>query len=266
LLDMVRATSIPGQSTGQQNFRETQHLFSAYIRNPTDNPPPDDIELRRMEIYKTLFINNMESLVETCFPVLRKLLGDARWHSLIRDFYVDHSCETPYFSEVPEEFLEYLQDERGDVEGDFPFMFELAHYEWVEMALETMDVSFSPVVNQDPTQDVMSEVFTLSPLVWPLHYQYPVHLISESYLPVDAPEEVTYLSVYRDESDLVKFTEINAITFRLMQLLEDNDSFTVEDHLSQISSEMTHVGLDAVMTGGKEIIDDFLSRGWLFRS
>ena len=41
-------------------FQETQYQFAAYIRDPEHQPIPDQLESRRMAIYRDLFFNNIE--------------------------------------------------------------------------------------------------------------------------------------------------------------------------------------------------------------
>ncbi len=116
------------------DFKAKQLEFASYIRDPENNPAPADVKQQRMDMYRELFFNNIEGFLSANFPVLRKILDGSRWIELVQDFYAKHPCKSPYFSEIPEEFLEYLQNERNNAD-DLPFMFELAHYEWVEMAL-----------------------------------------------------------------------------------------------------------------------------------
>ncbi len=116
------------------DFKAKQEEFAAYIRDPENNPAPPDVKEDRMKMYRQLFFNNVDDFLAGNFPVLRKLLDDSSWRSLVQDFFSTHQCETPHFSEIPEEFLSFLEHER-DKSNDFPFILELAHYEWVEMAL-----------------------------------------------------------------------------------------------------------------------------------
>ena len=120
-------------------FMQRQYEFAAHIRDPDNQPAPDDIEDRRMGIYRELFYNNVEGFLSSSFPVLRKLMDDASWHAMARDFYARHRCHSPLFLEIPREFLNYLQHERIDQADDLPFLWELAHYEWVELALSVAD-------------------------------------------------------------------------------------------------------------------------------
>ena len=116
------------------DFKSKQDEFAAYIRDPENNPVPADVKEQRMVMYRELFFNNIEGFLSGNFPVLRKILNDRQWFALAQDFFAKHPCKSPHFSQIPEEFLDYLQNERDSSE-DLPFMLELAHYEWVEMAL-----------------------------------------------------------------------------------------------------------------------------------
>ena len=40
-------------------FQQTQYQFAAYIRDPEHQAIPDQIESRRMAIYRDLFFNNI---------------------------------------------------------------------------------------------------------------------------------------------------------------------------------------------------------------
>ncbi|MFP6834742.1 MAG: putative DNA-binding domain-containing protein, partial [Pseudomonadales bacterium] len=114
-------------------FRELQLDFAAHIRNPDANPRPDGIEARRMQIYLDLFYNNIEGFLANGFPITKKLLGSALWHQVARDFVDRHASESPYFLEISQEFLTYLElAKRADLPD---FIIELCHYEWVELAL-----------------------------------------------------------------------------------------------------------------------------------
>ena len=97
-----------------ERLSELQRQFAAHIRNPSSEPAPSDVEGRRMEIYRNLFFNNVRSLLAWNFPVIRKLYSDENWSQLVREFYVEHQARTPLFPELPREFLQYLQEQRGE--------------------------------------------------------------------------------------------------------------------------------------------------------
>lgn len=96
----------------------------------------------------------------------------------------------------------------------------------------------------------------LSPLVWPLSYQYPVHKISRNFQPQKPEAEPVCLIVYRDSNDEVGFMETNPVTNRLLQLIQEIPENTGRQHLQQIAEEMQHPNPNAVISGGLEIMEN----------
>ena len=115
--------------------RAAQYAFAAHIRDPEHAPAPADVEPRRMAVYTELFYNNIESLLAANFPVIRRLHDDDAWHERVRDFYREHRSRTPLFTEIAREFIRHLERRAESGAGDPPFLLELAHYEWSELAL-----------------------------------------------------------------------------------------------------------------------------------
>lgn len=232
------------------NFKSTQQEFAAYIRNPHTNPAPADVKPERMAMYRQLFYNNIDSFLASTFPVLRKILNDVQWQALTEDFFANHHNQSPFFSEIPEEFLAYLQNERNSA-NDFAFMFELAHYEWVEMALSIAKEIISP---PQPITDPLQAQLKLSPLAWPLAYQYPVHTIAPDFLPGTPPEQPTFLVVYRNPDDDVNFIEITPLTYRLLEIIEQNEGIQTEDALNQVTDELKPANPDIIKNGGLHVL------------
>ncbi|MDH3643359.1 MAG: putative DNA-binding domain-containing protein [Gammaproteobacteria bacterium] len=206
------------QGSNLPGFREHQLDFASHIRNPQENPRPDDIDPRRMQIYLDLFYNNIERFLANGFPITKQVLGDELWHRVARDFVHRHPSDSPYFLEISQEFLTYLdQAERDDLPD---FVLELCHYEWVELALSVAEEEI-PTEGIDSTGDLLAGRVVVSPLIWALSYRYPVHQIGPGFQP-DAPsDEPTQLVVYRRRDDRVRFLEANAVTIRLLELLAE---------------------------------------------
>lgn len=242
-----------------RRLRESLTAFAAHLRNPERNPPPGDLEDRRLEIYRGLFFRNIRNFLSSNFPVLRKLHDAEAWDRLTREFYDRHRSATPLFPEIPREFLRYLQDEREPREEDPPFMLELAHYEWVELAL-SLDEEDIDAIPADPEGDLLESMPVLSPLAWPLSYRYPVHRISPEYQPQEAPEQPTHLLVYRTRNDTVKFMSLNPVTLRMVQLLKDSQLSSGLDVLKQLAQEMSHPDPQVVIAGGRQVLQDLRSR------
>lgn len=240
-------------------FQQLQEAFTRHMRDPDNAPAPAGVEDRRMAIYRDLLFNNVQTFLAGCFPVLRKISSDAVWHGLMRDYFRMHRAHTPLFPKMPQEFLQYLEQERGTRPGDYPFLPELAHYEWVETALifDSRNLDFSAL---EPAGDLLNGVPVISPLAMPLAYKYPVHRICRDYLPETAPEQPTYLVVYRDRDDKVGFLELNPVSARLLELMQQADGRAGRVLLQQIAAELRHPDADAVERGGAEILEDLRRR------
>ena len=242
-----------------ENLAKLQKQFAAHIRSPLKSPAPSDVEDRRMEIYRNLFYNNIRSLLSWNFPVIKKLLSSEDWAQLVRDFYIEHRAKTPMFPELPREFLQYIQDKRQDREGDLPFLLELAHYEWVELAL-SLDEDEIDEVRADPDGNLLEGVPVLSPLAWSLSYRYPVHRISPEFQPKEAPEQATHLLVYRNREDQIKFMQLNVVSALLMQLMKDETNRSGHDLLNEIVSKLNHSKPEVVIAGGTQLLTDLYKR------
>jgi hypothetical protein len=202
-------------------FQETQYRFAAHIRDPGHCPAPEGIEDRRLAIYRELFFNNLQTLLSSSFPVLKKLHKPEKWAALVREFMVRHRAHTPYFLEIPREFLEFLQHEHEPAADGFPFLLELAHYEWVEVALSVAALS-DDLSEIDPDGDFLDGVPVKSALAWLLCYRFPVHRISSDFLPQGPGEQPTWLVIHRKPDLTMGFMELNPVSARLLERIGDN--------------------------------------------
>ena len=247
----------------QRSFQDKQYAFAAHIRDPEHRPAPDGIEDRRMEIYRKLFFNNLRNLLAKNFPVLRKLHSDEHWGRFIREFMQKHHAKTPYFLELPEEFLNFLRNEYEHQDDDFPFLIELAHYEYIELALSIATETNNPD-NVDPDGDLLSNIPVKSALTWVYAYQYPVHRISKEFQPKVPEEQPIFLAVFRDSDDRVGFLELNSVSAALLNAIEDNDAGRSGDELlREIAANIKYEKVDAFVQHGATTLNEMRELGIL---
>lgn len=234
-------------------FQAFQFEFARHIRDPKVNPCPRGVPARRMKIYNELLFNNLEGFLLACFPVLRQILGKRKWTALVRDFFAGHRCRTPFFRQIPDEFVQYLQTGRGVRETDPPFLFELAHYEWIELALSVSNQDTPAGI--DPQGDLLAGVPVLNPVRSLLRYAYPVHRIGPRFKPAAPAPEPTHLLVFRKMDYAVRFIHLNPVSARLIALL-DAGNLTGRQALARIAKELKHPAPDTVIAGGQEILEN----------
>jgi len=243
--------------TDERRLEDLQRRFAAHLRDPATAPAPEGIEDRRLQVYRELFFDNISASLAGTFPVLHAILGTERWTRLARDFYRDHRCHTPLFLEIPLEFVGYLGEERGARPDDPPFLYELAHYEWVELAL-AVDEQDLATVNADPAGDLLAGVPVLSPLAWPLAYRFPVHRLAPQYQPAEAPAEPSFYVARRDRRDQVGFMHVNAVTLRLVERLQQPAELTGAAQLEALADELPQVERAVVRAGGAAALRELL--------
>lgn len=240
-------------------FQRYQQAFAAHIRDPKRNPRPAGVPARRMRIYNELLLNNLDGFLLACFPVSRRILGKRQWNRLVRDFFSEHACQSPIFRKIPEEFVQYLQQERQAREDDPPWLPHLAHYEWIELALSVSPLDMTGV-HAYPDGNLMTGPPCLNPVHAVCRYPYAVQGLSPK-TKAATPLETTILA-HRDHEDVVRFIEINPVTARLVELLTPGE-LTGAAALEQIAAELQHPSPEAVIQGGIAILNQLRAANFI---
>lgn len=240
------------------SFQQTQRAFAQIIRDPKKSKVPRGINNRGVSIYQSLVFNNIEACLIACFPTMRAVLGKRQWTALVRDFLSCHRCQTPLFREVPNEFLEFLCVTRGLVSGDYPFLLELAHYEWVELALSVAVEAVPDGINR--AGDLLDERLVMNPVLTLSSYVYAVPLIGKRFKPVLPADERLYILAFRNDRFIVEFIKLNAVAARLLTILIQCGG-TGREALERMAQELHGTKIAAIMAGGSDILENLRSQG-----
>jgi len=235
-------------------FQTFQMDLGRHLRDPRHVPRPHGVPARRMAVYNKLLFNNLTGFLDACFPVCRSILGETRWRRLNRTFYRDWRSQTPWFREIPREFVRYLQS--AEIRQPLPrWLPELAHYEWAELAVDVMTVTVPPY---DPQGDLLAGWPLCNPALMNLDYAWPVQDIGPDHRP--CKPQATHLLVFRDAEDRVRFASINPVTARLLHLLTSGQ-LTGRAACLIIAGELQHADPEAVVRFGADILDDLRRQG-----
>lgn len=240
------------------SYQEIQHRFMAHIREPDKHPVPEGIEDRRMAIYRELFFNNIEGFISSGFPVLKTLYSPDDWQALIRRFFVEHDCKSPYFLDIAGEFVHYLSHGYEKTTVDPIFMIELAHYEWVEL-----DVS---ICQQDDDETLIDTDLDAVPLYFSqtarnLSYQFAVQQISVEYQPHQPNDLPSYFVVYRDLSDEVQFLITNPMTALLLSLIEASPAIRFGQLCYQVVQQAPQFSYEQISQGAQQTLLALAQKG-----
>jgi len=230
-------------------FQAYQRQFTQHIRDPKNQPRPANVPAKRMAIYTEIVYNNIEGTLASCFPVTKKILSVRRWQQLVRGFMAHHQASTPFFREIPEQFLMHLENVSLKDCKLPAFLPSLMHYEWVELAL-SVQAGSTNTDNIDAESDkLLEKPLVISPTLYLLQYDYPVHLISPDYQPKQKSAPPTYLLVFRNLEHQIKFMELNPMTFQLVALLQE-ESLTGQVALEKLAKSHPQISTEVIMQFG----------------
>ncbi len=242
----------------QPKFQKIQESFAAHLRDPLNVLAPEGIQETRLQIYRDLFYRNIEGFIANALPVCSQVLGNNRWHELVRDFYAQHCCLSPYFLDVSREFIDYLWLER-DSDREPAFLKELALYEWLDLHVQISDVEPAAY---DASGDVLLGCPFVSPWLVLQSFTYSVQDIRVGSTSIDPLPIPIFLLVYRDLQDSVQIVELNAVSARCLSLLQCQPSITGQEMLNMVADELAYddVGRQQFLSFGAEILQQWHSK------
>ncbi|WLG25349.1 putative DNA-binding domain-containing protein [Pseudomonas sp. FP1154] len=215
-----------------QTLQQQQQALTRYLRDPDHCPIPPGMDVARAQVYRELIFENMRALLSGTFPVLVSVLGQEAWRACVRRFLREHRCLAPRFADISGEFVGYLAARQSPDEP--AFMAELAHYEWVEMALLQAQAESLPASDEAALLD---RPLRVSPLAWPLAYLWPVHHLAPGHQPTTPPPQPTLLLVRRTPGFAVRFSELSPLAWRLLQRIEQFPGLAGRDQLLALARE-----------------------------
>lgn len=239
-------------------FQALQRQFLAHLRDQVQ-PLPTGFAEQRVGIYVDLLYNKFNESLELCFPVTCALLGEVAWQRKLKAFIAQHRCLSPYYRQIPDEFMDYLQTETAS-DPDFPFLLELAHFEWIEMVLAIAEAEPLETFNNTDINNWLDTYPVFVPVLHLLHYAYPVQRINLDYQPSEPPEQATHILGFRDQQDIVQFMALNPATARFIELLQSTGC-TVRDAMQQIATELQHPEPSALYAFGIDTLVDLMRQG-----
>ena len=245
--------------TGTLDLQAQLDTIARYVRSPNTQPGPPGIEPRRLKLYGDLLFNNVEGLLAGNFPVIRQTLGDTGWHALVQKFFAAHRSQTPLFTRIGQELIDFL----GSVDGQDPqrpWLAELAHYEWVELGLQLSDAALP---EHDPHGDLLAGVPLLSPLAWPLAYHWPVSRIGPDFQPDNAPPEPTLVLLQRASDGKVQFSSLSPLLFQLLERIGTNTTLSGRELLAQLAREAGQDDVYSFIDAARPLLQQLHEQGVL---
>ena len=164
---------------------------------------------------------------------------------LLTHTHLDHIAGMPFFPPVFKagsairlwagHLGDHAQVVRDEHDRHPVFLLELAHYEWIELALTVSNLD-EQLAEPDVQGDLIEGRPFLNPVLANLAYQYPVHRIRPRVKVVATP---TFLLVFRDAGFNMRFIEQSNVSARLLGLLESG-TLSGREAVARLADEIGH--------------------------
>lgn len=207
------------------DFQQTQAEFTHWLRQPESAPLPAGVLPARMSTYRELLFNNVISFVDITFPVAKALLPEALWQRLTTHFFADYHCHSPFFYDISLHFREFVAALIWPELADCPWLTELLHYEWTELAAdiaEEPNASIAPgcVLADESLWSQADAGITLAMPAWPLAYQWPVASLTVETDPAELHMQAQAVVLWRNQDDRVRSLVVEPLTAWLVERIQ----------------------------------------------
>jgi hypothetical protein len=175
----------------------------------------NEIDKEGVKLYAGLMNFGHNDVMLSIYPGCAKLL-DEKWEDVVDHYLEKYPPEHFNLNQLARRFPEYLTRYGERHLKRFPYLAELADYEWIE--LELMEADRPVQVNGFQSLTTPEHFENLAPVVNQVlvvrEYQYPItsvvdHLEDDCCLPRDVEPAKTFVAIYRDpDSNLCRFLEV----------------------------------------------------------
>ena len=192
-----------------------------------------------------------------CWPAACRTCDSSwarRWRDTVEHYYARHTCQTPLFPRIADEFAAWLAVQ--DTLALPGWAAELAHYESTRQSLYIEARDAGRLLQRVPED---SDVLAVSPLARVLGYQWPVH---EDEGPGSVLSAAPTLLLIRRLADFsLQVEQLSPLAYALLSVFGD-DGAPVDEAL-QVLSETHGVATDALRVACAPVLDELCAAGVL---
>ncbi|MBX9693767.1 MAG: DNA-binding domain-containing protein [Cyanobacteria bacterium] len=188
-----------------------------------------DIDRRGVALYAKLIQRGRMEVMDSIYPACAMVLGK-HWIGAVEAYM--ETCPPDHFNlnRSAKNFSQFLSTSSPSLVKKYPFLPELADYEWIELEVLESDKEYSPGIGL--TLDSPEKFQDYAPVVNPVliirRYEYPIAKIvdllqEDKALPRKLKPEAVILAVYREpEEHDSKFLELTELSNQLIEQASQN--------------------------------------------
>ncbi len=186
-----------------------------------------DIDKSGVELYATLIDYGQQDLMASVYPYCAKILK-TKWEPTVREYFLTYPANHFNLNRAAQRFPIYLKNEGKQFLRKYPFLAELAEYEWLELELLEVDkeVTPQPILVLSKPEQFIHFAPLLNPALLLRQYQYPISEIIEK---IDKKKSISSIAphtsrvaIYRHPvTNHCKYLDVGEIAFEVIQASSD---------------------------------------------
>ena len=180
--------------------------------------------IKRLEVYRDLVKNSLYDVISNIYPLTNQLLKKD-WKKILSKYIETYPPYSPILTKVAEDFPQFLQEQSG-IMRKYPFITELALYEWREVEIYERE-----------SNGVKNKTYILNPIHELCNFEYPIPEIIEKIRTAEPQKEQkrkkeitwnikkkpTHILIYRDPKYLnVRFFELSPAVLDFIEMVNLN--------------------------------------------
>ena len=181
-----------------------------------------------VELYASLLEFGQQDVMASIFPNSAKLLK-SKWTDVVDDYFICCPANHYHLNLAASRFPGYLKEHQHSLLEKYPFLFELADYEWIEVEI----LEKNALVQKQPNlvlvepADFLRYRPVLNPVLILRQYGFAItkiaHRLEEGKrLGALNKPAISRVAGYRDpESNRCVFLDLNEVAFEVLQALAD---------------------------------------------
>ncbi len=208
------------------SLRSHQLFLKNYYLKINDSNDTLDFKKSELNIYENLLWHGYLDLMCNIYPYCKILLAE-KFNSICANFLRTQPPKDYHFNQIANGFSDYLAQYELELSQIYPYLSQLAKYEWTELECIEDKANTTNFTEQNINATLINYKLYLNPTLRLLNFDYPILRIAQKIKNKTSKSfrfkpKKTFLIAFRDaENYNCKFAEITQFGFNILKSIQD---------------------------------------------
>lgn len=202
--------------------------------------------LERLAIYMNDISKRRLWIAKGAFPMICKLLGKRDWQNVVNEYWYRYPSTHKFPTDSLAQFAQFLRDENPDTLNKYPFIADLADFEYAQLKIKNAQFSWNEQllpINLNRAADRRELAPVVNPSLTVKTYNHPIMEISELVAETKRrrfqyQDYTCRIAIYQNPaSKLLEVRQIGAIAAMLIEWATEDPSLTLAALVQKVASE-----------------------------